>query len=354
LHQEISSLDTKRIPELVDAAVTRCALTESGALRESPRDVVVLPPSVRILAAGLLSPEGSDALYQAGPGLGQLTIAAAHENANPPGVVYLQESSTRTAQLAHLNLIAHGLAATVDSGDVLHHDAFPELRADRVIATPPWEPTTGLSGTTEDPRWRWGEPGANDGYLAWIQHCLYHLADGGRAVILLPLNAVFDRGRSAVQIRRRIVEDGHLEGVVSLPVGAIPGTTVRGALLVLVKKPIEYETMMFDMSISPDGTPSPDGIPTLERARHVVDKYLEAAAGGCAEALNFTGVDAELLASNDFILDPGRYQYAFGGVASGSEQMMINFGELRAGLELLVKACRNADRDVATMLGMEL
>jgi len=70
--------------------------------------------------------------------------------------------------------------------------------------------------------------------------------------------------------------------------------------------------------------------------------------------LNFTGVDAELLAPNDFILDPGRYQYAFGGVASGSEQMMINFGELRAGLELLVKACRNADRDVATMLGMEL
>ena len=54
--------------------------------------------------------------------------------------------------------------------------------------------------------------------------------------------------------------------------------------------------MMFDMSISPDGTPSPDGIPTLERARHVVDKYHEAAAGGLAEALNFTGVDAELLA----------------------------------------------------------
>ncbi|MCB0933999.1 MAG: N-6 DNA methylase [Mycobacterium sp.] len=354
LHQEISSLDTKRIPELVDAAVTRCALTESGALRESPRDVVVLPPSVRLLAAGLLSPEGGDVLYQAGPGLGQLVIAAAHENENPPGAVYLQESSTRTAQLAHLNLIAHGVAATVESGDVLHRDAFPELRADRVIATPPWEPTTGLSGTTEDPRWGWGEPGANDGYLAWIQHCLYHLADGGRAVILLPLNAVFDRGRSAVQIRRRIVEDGHLEGVVSLPVGAIPGTTVRGVLLVLVKKPIEYETMMFDMSISPDGTPSPDGIPTLERARHVVDKYHEAAAGGLAEALNFTGVDAELLAPNDFILDPGRYQYAFGGVASEIEQMMINFGELRAGLELLVKACRKADREVATMLGMEL
>lgn len=355
LRDEIASLDITRKLKLVDAAVTRCALTESGTLQESPRDVVVLPPSVRLLVAGLLDPHAGGVLYQAGPGLGQLAITVAAEACTPPEGVYVQETSTHTGQLAHLNLVAHGMAkAVVDSGDVLHHDAFPDLRADRVIATPPWEPVTGLSKTAEDPRWLWGEPGANDGYLAWVQHCLYHLADGGRAVVLLPLSALFDRARSAVQIRRRIVEAGHLEGVVSLPAGAIPGTTVRGVVLVLVKQPIEHETMVFDMSISPDGTPSPEGIPTMERARHIVEKYREAAAGEPAEALNFTGVDADLLAPNDFILDPGRYQYAFGGVASESEQMMFNFGELRARLELLVKACRRADQEVATMLGMQL
>ena len=125
LHQEISSLDTKRIPELVDAAVTCCALTESGALRESPRDVVVLrrrcdfwPRACSVRKAAMFS-------TRPGRDWGATVIAAAHENENPPGAVYLQESSTRTAQLAHLNLIAHGVAATVESGDVLHRDAFP-------------------------------------------------------------------------------------------------------------------------------------------------------------------------------------------------------------------------------------
>ena len=319
-------------------------------------DFVVIPSAVRLLAAGLLNANvtAGDVLYQAGPGLGQLAIAAALD-AEEPGDLYLQESSTQTAQLAHLNLVAHGLAATVQSGSVLHHDAFPAVRADRVIATPPWEPkTTGLPDTAADPRWRWGEPGANDGYLAWIQHTLYHLAEGGRAVILLPLSALFDRGPSAVQTRQRIVKAGHIEGVVSLPAGAIPGTTVRGVLMVLSKEDSEIETTMVDMSINPDGTPSAEGVPTPDRVRHIATIYRSASAGGMGDpiGLNVAIAYLEELAAHDFILDPGRYQY-LGQSTDSYEQMMINLNSMRSKLELLLKSCRTADREIATMLELE-
>jgi hypothetical protein len=72
-----------------------------------------------------------------------------------------------------------------------------------------------------------------------------------------------------------------------------------------------------------------------------------------AEAFNWATVELEEMAANDFILDPGRYQY-FSGPISGMEQMMTNFGGMRLTLQSMVKACQAADKNVATMLGIEL
>ena len=365
---EIASLDKTRIPKLVDAVAIRCAFDGSGEIEEVPRDFVVVPSAVRSLIAGLLDPlpcdqqernesrATGDSIYQTGSGLGQVITDAARADDGSTGDLFVQESSARKAQLARLNLAAHGLEAAVHSGDYLQEDVFPQLRADRVIATPPWEPKiSGLRDTAEDPRWLWGEPGVNDCYLAWIQHTLYHLADGGRAVVLLPLNALFAREKSARTLRR-IVKAGHVEGVVSLPAGAIPGTSSRGVLLVLIKTPRPDDwfttTTMVDMSISPDGSPSPEGVPTPETALHILEIYREYAAGGVVEAFNWATVGLEQIAANDFILDPGRYQQ-FTGPISDIEQIMVNFSGMRLRLQSLLKACRVADQDIVTMLEIE-
>mgnify|MGYP003586900751 CR=1 FL=1 len=363
LVNEVASLDETRLPKLVDAMVTRCVLNESDVPHQVPRDLVLIPPSVQRLMTGLLRPSAGDVVYQAGPSLGQTIISVAREVREPKGALYLQESTEREAQLTRISLAAHGLAATVASGDVLQKDAFPELRADKVIGTPPWEPKiTGLADVAGDPRWLWGEPGANDSYLAWIQHCLYHLSDGGRAVILLPINALFERGKSAVETRRRIVKAGHLEGVVSLPAGAIPGTTVRGVLLVLVKTPQDWEITMLDMSINPDGSSGPEGVPTQERVAHVLEIYREAAEiapeGGAGDVIyaganNFSFATIRDIAAHDFVLDPVRYRWEF-GPATDADKMAIHFGELRAQLDTLIKACRDADQEVATLRGVDL
>ncbi len=75
-----------------------------------------------------------------------------------------------------------------------------------------------LTSCTDDPRWVWGEPGPNDGNAAWVQHCLSHLADDGRAVIVLPNGALFESGRAG-RIRQRIVKAGLLDAVLALPPG---------------------------------------------------------------------------------------------------------------------------------------
>jgi hypothetical protein len=353
---EIAAQDHGRLPKLIDAEVVRCALGASGTpLHQPPRNLVLIPAPVRSLMAALLEVTDSDTLYQAGPGLGQALISAVSGRAFT-GAMYLQESTSLTAQLARANLFGHGLTAMIKSGDVLASDAFSQLRADRVIATPPWDPKipTLVDGAA-DPRWRWGDPGTNEAYLAWVQHSLFHLADGGRAVVLLPQSALLERGRSA-SIRGRIFKAGHIEGVISLPAGAIPGTSMRGALLVLVETPNDYTRdfpTMLDMSISPDGSPQPDGIPTPELAAHTADIYLEAAGGMPAEAFNYGTAGLETLAANDFVLDPGRY-VEVGGPVSSIEQMMTNFGSMRLKLQTLAKRCRAADDDVQRMLGMEL
>ena len=92
-----------------------------------------------------------------------------------------QEINSRVRAMSRLNLAVHHVDAKVALGDVFRDDHYPQLRADRVIAVPPWsQKIPVLERLRDDPRWLWGEPGSNDGNVAWIQHCLYHLADGGR------------------------------------------------------------------------------------------------------------------------------------------------------------------------------
>ena len=123
--------------------------------------------------------------------------------------------------MAQLNLAIHDVAADVALGDVFGEDHFPQLRADRVISVPPWNQRLPLADVlTDDPRWVWGEPGPNDGNAAWVQHCLSHLADDGRAVIVLPNGALFEGGRAG-RIRQRIVKAGLLDAVLALPPGLV-------------------------------------------------------------------------------------------------------------------------------------
>ncbi|MFB8243691.1 N-6 DNA methylase [Streptomyces sp. NPDC055952] len=151
-------------------------------------------------------------------GTGSLLAAAASA-----GATELHGQDILAAQAAQaavrLRLSAPETAITVRTGDSLRSDAFKGLTADAVLCNPPYGVRDwGHDDLAYDQRWAYGVPPKGEPELAWVQHCLAHLAPGGRAVLLMP-PAVAERiaGR---RIRAQLVRDGALRAVVSLPQGA--------------------------------------------------------------------------------------------------------------------------------------
>ncbi|GAA0447743.1 type II restriction endonuclease subunit M [Paractinoplanes deccanensis] len=106
-------------------------------------------------------------------------------------------------------------------GDSLLADAFPELKADVVVANFPFGiHDWGHDQLTYDPRWVYGLPPRTEPELAWVQHALAHLRVGGTAAVLMPPAAALrPAGR---RIRAELVRTGTLRAVVALPPGLMP------------------------------------------------------------------------------------------------------------------------------------
>lgn len=120
----------------------------------------------------------------------------------------------------------------VAHGDSLRDDRFPGLKADLVVCDPPTgRPDWGREELLLDPRWEIALPPKAEGDLAWLQHCYFHTAPGGRAVIVLPASAAYRR--SGRRIRAELVRGGILDTLVALPGGLVAAHSAPVHLWVL-------------------------------------------------------------------------------------------------------------------------
>lgn len=149
--------------------------------------------------------------------------------------IYGQESNLTTWRLAKMNLAIRG----IDSSNVKWNaegsflqDAHPDLRADYVIANPPFN-ISDWSGQTlsEDARWKYGPPPppGNANY-AWLQHILYHLAPEGQAGVVLAKGALTSNTSGEGDIRRELVEAGKIDCIVNLPAKLFLNTQIPASL----------------------------------------------------------------------------------------------------------------------------
>ncbi|WP_424215526.1 N-6 DNA methylase [Streptomyces sp. BI20] len=194
-------------------------------LDANPRQYTLTPEGPAALMAALAGPAARTVLDPA-CGTGALLRAV-------PGAVALhaQDLAPDLAALTALRLaLAHSGPATgpgpavalhVAAGDALRADAFPHLAADAVLCHPPFnERGWGHEELAYDPRWEYGFPARTESELAWVQHALARLRDGGTAVLLMP-PAVAAR-RSGRRIRADLLRRGALRAVIALPPGAAP------------------------------------------------------------------------------------------------------------------------------------
>lgn len=134
--------------------------------------------------------------------------------------IYGQESNHTTWRLAKMNLAIRGIDGNLgkEHADSFHHDLHPDLKADFVLANPPFNDSNWRGELLkEDKRWRFGIPPTSNANFAWVQHIIYHLAPTGLAGFVLANGSMSSNQSGEGEIRKNIIEADLVDCMVALP-----------------------------------------------------------------------------------------------------------------------------------------
>jgi type I restriction enzyme M protein len=117
-----------------------------------------------------------------------------------------------------MNLAIRGIDAQIEHGDTFHNHRHPDLKADYVLANPPFNDSDWRGDLLKkDKRWVYGVPPAGNANFAWVQHFIYHLAPTGIAGFVLA-NGSMSSGQSGEgEIRKGIIEADLVDCMVAMP-----------------------------------------------------------------------------------------------------------------------------------------
>ena len=150
--------------------------------------------------------------------------------------IYGQESNYTTWRMARMNLAIRGIDGRIEHGDSFHDDRHPDLRADYILANPPFNVSDwGGDRLRDDRRWVYGVPPAGNANFAWVQHFLYHLAPRGIAGFVLANGSMSSNQSGEGQIRRSIIEAGLVDCIIALPGQLFRSTQIPACLWFLSK-----------------------------------------------------------------------------------------------------------------------
>jgi type I restriction enzyme M protein len=240
--------------------------------------------------------------------------------------VYGQEWNPTTWRLARMNLAIRGIEANLGAqwGDSFRHDQHKTLKADFVLANPPFNISDwGGEHLRNDVRWAFGVPPVGNANFAWLQHILWHLAPSGRAGVVLANGSMSSQQSGEGQIRKTMVEGDVVECMVALPGQLFYATQIPVCLWILSKNKaprgltdrrkqvlfidarklgqLEDRVHRFLSDHEPDGD-----VQRIARTFHAWRGQKEAGTyediPGFCKSSTF-----DEIASHDFVLTPGRY-----------------------------------------------
>ncbi len=181
------------------------------------------PPSVVRVIVELLEPSRGR-IYDPCCGSGGMFVQTEkfifEHDGDPKNVaIYGQENVEETWRMAKMNLAIHGIdikCLGARWGDTFARDQHADVKMDYVMANPPFN-IKDWARNTEDPRWKYGVPPANNANYAWIQHILSKLAPGGSAGVVMANGSMSSNSNGEGDIRAQIVEADMVSCMVALP-----------------------------------------------------------------------------------------------------------------------------------------
>ncbi|MFC7902345.1 type I restriction-modification system subunit M [Streptomyces griseoincarnatus] len=150
--------------------------------------------------------------------------------------IYGQELNERTWRLAKMNLAIHGIDGNLAArwGDTFADDKHPDLKADFVMANPPFN-IKDWARDESDPRWKYGVPPKNNANYAWLQHMIYKLGEKGTAGIVLANGSMSAQSGGEGEIRQALIEADLVACMVALPSQLFRTTQIPACLWFLTK-----------------------------------------------------------------------------------------------------------------------
>lgn len=167
----------------------------------------------------------------------------AHSNGNGNGgkaradiSIYGQESNYTTWRLAKMNLAIRGIEGQIAHGDTFHNDRHPDLKANYILANPPFNISDwGGERLKDDKRWKYGVPPKGNANFAWVQHIVHHLAPAGVAGFVLANGSMSSNQSGEGEIRKSLIEADLVDCMVALPSQLFYSTQIPACLWFLAR-----------------------------------------------------------------------------------------------------------------------
>jgi type I restriction enzyme M protein len=225
--------------------------------------------------------------------------------------VYGQESNATTRRLAIMNLAIRGIEADIgpEHADTFRRDVHPDLKADFIIANPPFNDSD-WHRVDDDVRWKYGVPPKGNANFAWVEHFVHHLAPKGKAGFVLANGSMSSNQSGEGDIRKALIEADLVDCMVALPGQLFYSTQIPVCLWFIKKSKQRKGSVLFidarkmgSMTSRVHRELMEDDIARIVgtyRAWQNDESYHDI-PGFCASA---TIAD---IAKHDYVLTPGRY-----------------------------------------------
>jgi type I restriction enzyme M protein len=226
--------------------------------------------------------------------------------------VYGQEANPDTWKMAKMNMAIRGIDADLGpyNADTFTNDLHPTLKADYILANPPFNyHPWGQEQLKDDKRWKYGLPPAGNANYAWIQHMIHHLAPNGKIGLVLANGALSTQSSGEGEIRKNIINDDLIEGIVAMPTQLFYSVTIPVTLWFITKnKKQKGKTVFIDARKMGYMVDRKHRDFTEEDIQKLADTFSAFQNGTLEDVRGFcTVATTQDIAKQDYILTPGRY-----------------------------------------------